>query len=532
MSSESTNPSRSKRSKPSKSSKSTSNTTSNSSQAIFRPRSPTEAPSSVIQQQISAQEQQDPIKLAPIRASIQLPVDPAQQQIASLRVRPSQFHYALLFEELGYLGILDAAWGECQMVRPQHSFVTSSDSSLSELNAWKVAGVPLLSDIPPAILQSLLDSTLSHKICVPAPEHNKVFEHFDRTNLDAFLKVGHAAKISYWVTRQQALTFTPVIYVRIFHGKDGLSPTPKQLRQVLEYLRMYVSGLRANDKVCAEIDNQTRPTTSTEADIAAGRHYYLKGKDTRAEQLLTFIAALSQALDGQVPPGSAAQDLPFARTLKYFGYTKDFARRTREHDTDSSSWLMELFDHVCRLLFRDEARVPVFRFESYVVAYPISYQECQIGHELLCRSGGGYYYTGLGFNIQDAGVRVTSADLSGVPHGVATGMWKACEDARNSNPIWETRLCADFNQFFDKYLAKCNEASGADELQRLDAEELALDQELEKAKVEMSEVLQTLQDQYKQIESIDDEELRESMLREQTSLIESARKRLQDAEST
>lgn len=46
------------------------------------------------------------------------------------------------------------------------------------------------------------------------------------------------------------------------------------------------------------------------------------------------------------------------------------------------------------------------------VAYPIGQDECHLSKELLCGMGNGYYYTALGFNMQDARVSQATSNLS------------------------------------------------------------------------------------------------------------------------
>lgn len=46
-----------------------------------------------------------------------------------------------------------------------------------------------------------------------------------------------------------------------------------------------------------------------------------------------------------------------------------------------------------------------------MVAYPISRGECKLTQELFCRTGNGYHYTTLGFNMADAGVGVDTSKV-------------------------------------------------------------------------------------------------------------------------
>ncbi|KAJ4345024.1 hypothetical protein N0V95_006016 [Ascochyta clinopodiicola] len=208
---------------------------------------------------------------------------------------------------------------------------------------------------------------------------------------------------------------------------------------------------------------------------------------TRVEELWTFSVTLRRVLDDYGPAGSHLDDLPFNGTFKYFGFTAGYADRQKAHDRRRSSWLMALFDAVCRTLLRNPNGVPLFSFKHFVIAYPTSRIECQLGEELFCRIGSSYYYTGLGFNIQHAGVSVHSSSLGELLHLEADDMWNACELARYDNPISDLQTQRDFDMFFEKYTQKCEEASD-----QTDAEYAALVEKGIKLQSELDELRKEL----------------------------------------
>ena len=203
---------------------------------------------------------------------------------------------------------------------------------------------------------------------------------------------------------------------------------------------------------------------------------------------------------------------------------------------------MELFEHVCRYLFRDEDGNHLFKSQSYLVAYPVSYQECQLGEELLCRIGCGYYYTGLGFNIQDAGVGVESSKLANMAVGEAEAVWSTIQEARYENSIWGDQLCSDFEQFNAKYIARCEEMGGPAslELQQLEEENLRLCAERERLlqdQIPLSEtddMVNSLRAQLVEMENdaASEDEGKDVFRRLQTRIVEDAREAATESRHT
>ncbi|OSS48889.1 hypothetical protein B5807_06791 [Epicoccum nigrum] len=446
------------------------NTREDTSDATYRCRDSSAVPS-LSDLSIDSEEIKELTSAEASQAGITLPLHASLLNIARERVECPGWDYALLLEELGYYGLIDTAYQECMTAQQLHPF--KQHNAFCHLYEWKEKGTSILADIPLAVLQALVDGSLPRKVNDPSPEDMDVFYHFDRKNLEQYYKKSDV-DVSYWITRQHDNgNFVPVIYARILHDAKGRSPTPAQLLQVADYLHNYVSGNPLHDSICAEIDNQIKPGTSSEADIRNGRHKFLKGKPDRAQVIVTFATALQTVLrdvDRNV------HNQPWNRNLKYIGYTDNASARSSQHDYQTSSWLMDLFTHVCRLLF-EEKNKPVFQFQSYTLAYLISFSECELAEELLCRIGGGYYYGGLGFNLQNAGLSVQSSKLTSNHFLEAVCQWRALAESRYSNKEWERQGWSDYNTFDAKYQQICEEKDSRVEVEALEKEIEALEAE-------------------------------------------------------
>lgn len=401
---------------------------------------------------ISPKEVQELVSNASKRPRVSLPLPESLVNIAKEKVECPDFDYALLLEELGYYGLIDTAYYECTTAQQKHPFAT--DNTFRHVHEWKYIGTPILADIPLALLQALVNGTLPRKVCHPLPEDPDVRTYFDDRNLEAHAK-DDSVEISHWVTRQHENGGdVPTIYARILHDEQGRSPTPNQLLQVLDFLRKYISGEPAHDKLCTSIDNQVRQQTSSEAEIRTGRHTFLQGKSDRVQTIVTFVNALQNLL-GDVDYNVRHQ--PWGRNLKYIGYTSCFIERTNEQDYKTSSWLMDLFSHVCMHLFREGGH-PVFDFRSYIVAYPINIRESHLAEELLCRISRSYYYGGMGFNLQNGGLGVASSKFAALDVMSVAAIHRTLDEARHEkSQIYEEQLWADYHAFDKKYIQKCKE---------------------------------------------------------------------------
>jgi uncharacterized protein YeeX (DUF496 family) len=359
---------------------------------------------------------------------VTLPLSARIAQTSRESVRPAEHRFDHALEKYRYTAIIDLAFQESN--DNQHPFRVSHH--FKSLSLWRTKGTCLLGDIPLRLLQSLLDGTLDRKVAAEDPELH-----------------GYYTGNSYWMLRQEG-SFAPIHYVRIFGDEHGKPPSPRQLFLVLDDLEKYVSGDPQHDEICAEIDDMSGRSKNEAVDIRAGFHHFFNGIVTRPPILLTFIEAQRQYL---ATIELDQHDEPIPHALQYVGFTINVERRASEHEGGSTSWLTSLFDAVCHRLFQRPEGGPVFKFELYVMTFPINRDECKLGEELLARMCHSYHYTGLGFNIQPAGVSSVDGQLKNLSEAEAESTWRDRVALRDGSPVLGRQISEDL----ETYLPKWNE---------------------------------------------------------------------------
>jgi hypothetical protein len=371
--------------------------------------------------------------------TVRLPISDAIVRKIKGDVILSGHHYDEFLDKYGYMGLIDTAYQVSQnALHPYHN--SREYKGFRSLATWRSIGACLLSDIPLSILQTLLNGTLDAK----------VKSKDDGDDVATEIKGYYTDNFSYWNLRQGG--FAPVHYVRVFTDSAGDPPSHRQLSLALNTLRKYVSGDARYDQICADIDNTTRKNRTDAAAIREGRHHFFEGSVSRVRHLHTFIAAQQAYLDTIAPE---EHDEPIPDPLQYVGFTTNITQRASEHTDGESSWLMTLFDAVCRRLFKRPDGIPTFGFETFVVAFPINRDECHLGEELLCRLCKSYYYNGLGFNIQAGGIGEVASKLNQGSEEAARIKWNECLKFRSESPVFKRQVVDDIQKYKPRWDVYC-----------------------------------------------------------------------------
>jgi hypothetical protein len=386
---------------------------------------------------------------------VQLPISPAIVQGAYGKVTLPEHPFDKTLQHYGYVGVIDTAYQTSQnAVHPYHDGYEFRSQAV-----WRVIGTGLLGDIPLPLLQALLDGTLDAKVKSTDPRYNDLRDHFTDES-------------SYWNVRQQG-DFAPIHYVRMFTDRKGNPPTHRQLCLVLRDLKRYASGDPRHAQTCADIDSMTRKINTDADDIRKGGHHFFKSSLGRVRLLHMFTAA-HEAYLATIPPEDHGKPIP--DPLRYVGFTINIGQRTSAHTYGDSSWLMTLFGAACSRLFKRSDGTPVFRFETFVVAFPINREECRLGEELLCRLCKSYCYNGLGFNIQHGGMSNVAPKLEPYSEEAARAKWNGRLLLRTESPVFKDQVVKEFEHFlprWDLYL-KCHrrgpEEYGQDLIDKADSE--------------------------------------------------------------
>ncbi|RMZ71499.1 hypothetical protein GMOD_00006619 [Pyrenophora seminiperda CCB06] len=421
--------------------------------------------------------------------SIRLPVAQAHNLTAQAKITKRSFDYSSVFMESGYVALIDAAFADFSESR--HPFFKGK-SELQENSFWRLSGAEILADMPRSMLQALLDGSLPQKVENQDQPDNQLREYFDDSKYPDDIKAGctksNPPAINPWVLRSKQDS-VPAFYVRCFIDDIGHAPTPRQLRTAIACMRQYVSGNSDYDNLCVRIDNESRANRSDEDDINQGLHHFLAGSTERVENIITFCTALESVLDDlldvqveqtqdeqpqdQQIQDEQAQNRPVPFMLTYVGYTGNESNRTRQHESGGESHLKSLFESVCRMNFRSPDDVPIFKWETYIIGYPVSPDECKMGEELYCQITQSYYNGGLGFNIAPAGLSTDSTKK------LSQDECKRLLSIRENNVMFVEQLTQEFEEDFLRYgeRVKREIAEQAERRKRLDQEHAQLKEE-------------------------------------------------------
>jgi hypothetical protein len=387
------------------------------------------------------------------RKTTNIPVSNTILEVARREVVHNETDYAAILQQHGYTAVVDAAYGESRKMG--HPFLSdNSNTPYTKLTDWRYNGVQILADTPLVILQSLLDDSLAEKVEGGDPSHHALADYFDQSNYVQFIQRATADStgphVNRWVKRHK-VQFSPSFYVRILANANGQSPTPVQMRKVITRMRQYISGDLGYVDECVAIDNAFRSNRSDATNIRDRQHYFLEGSVQRVQVILTFCEALEDLLQTHAPPGSMAESMPFKYKVKYFGFTTNDSERNKRHDAGRTNWLKALYHSICKAEFHDADNQPEFTWHHYVIGFPVSVDECHLGEEIFCQIGCGYFHTGLGFNIQPAGISIGSAYLTGHTPQNAAQMWKRVLQWREEGPDFPAQLDHDLSTYVPLY---------------------------------------------------------------------------------
>jgi hypothetical protein len=371
-------------------------------QNSYEPEQDTQSPPAKRHKRISARERLGLGRPLP-RAfpNIRLPLEPDQVRIAEEAVRGRNYEYERQFKKHGFAAVIDLAYKDC--MASGHPF--SKKKPFNQLAQWRQHGLPLLASSP----ESLLECFLGEGVAISVSLYEELRDLYDAAEDDP-------SENSVWIQRY-GQAFAPCQYVRELVNKYGEAPTPNEVKEVVQVLRQYVSGDNQYARQNAAVESQSRKVRTTEQDIKDGYHYFLRGDDHRARQILTFCAAVEQRLS-EIDEEDYDVTMPW--TFKYVGYARKAADRFKSYSADQSqSYLTELVRNAFRHVFPDLG----FKIDAHVIYFCTCIEECQLGEELLSRIGQAYLETGTGFGITAAGIAVSSANTSDFNFGQAKQLW-------------------------------------------------------------------------------------------------------------
>ncbi|KAI6839549.1 hypothetical protein KC342_g3418 [Hortaea werneckii] len=211
----------------------------------------------------------------------------------------------------------------------------------------------------------------------------------------------------------------PGMYGNWLVDEDGESPSPTELREMIERVRDYVDE-DGDDFDANEVDGQKTPVVKRK-DSAKGVRKYLSKDDgktitQRVAHINNFCHQLEARLD-LVPISDV--DKPLRAPLCEFGFSINLIKRLKEHKNHvNSNYIMNLFEAVAMSLHGSK-----YAIEQHVI-YIIPWGHlCELAEIFATRIGFGMTGLGSGFSHQLPGRNNSSA------YKVSDEDWEEAEKA-------------------------------------------------------------------------------------------------------
>ncbi|KAH9868131.1 hypothetical protein J1614_007203 [Plenodomus biglobosus] len=377
---------------------------------------------------------------------VQLPLTHDELQAAHNVIKHTPHDYLQIFNDLGYNAIIDAAYDEAEaaghyLARTPGDHEATPRHEYASNEIWRDSCVEMLASCPRNLLESILDGSLPRKIAAETDtELTRLYDkHCDITQQ------------SLWAQRDSTLeSFAPSIYMRAFVNDRGLPPPREHILKIIEFMRQYISGDEEFEQQNAAIDSQS-PGQHNRAEIRAGYRRYL-GSRVHAARIEAFCAAAEANIRDYESDSDSSLSIA-NNPLKYFGFTRSpNARAIRQASPSATNVLSALVMAIGRYAFRKLAGGPVYGMKSFTVCHLACPEECRIGEELFCRIGGGYYYTGRGFNVAPAG-DAALGDIGDMSYRAATEMWFDCLLFRSRLPFYLSQMDHEALVSVPKYIS-------------------------------------------------------------------------------
>ena len=199
----------------------------------------------------------------------------------------------------------------------------------------------------------------------------------------------------------------PSIYLQVLVDQvSGNSPTPNELKEIIQELRTYQDPGSESDDLARSVDGAVKNIGSVSLGRYRPRQYLTTAKmgtSARRQILLDFCRALEERLQG-VPANK--QDQPWGYELAEVGYAKDSRARLDQHrHHESSNWLMNLFESVCFVRYGRQR----FRMEQFVIYFIWAPEQASIAEIIFTRLCNAYANEGGGFTYYRPGIQHASA---------------------------------------------------------------------------------------------------------------------------
>ncbi|KAI7341320.1 hypothetical protein KC315_g184 [Hortaea werneckii] len=361
------------------------------------------------------------------------------------------------------------------------------DARLRYVNAWFVSARSLIHDVVEDELKVGTLTGMDERV-VGGFLYTLIIAH-DPNVLEGLLQGDLPARLRYLPPMEHALQKMkkeakdaaaearklPGIYGNWLVNEDGESPSPTELREMIEKVRDYVDE-DGDDFDANEVDGQKTPVVKRK-DSSHGVRKYLSKDDgktitERVAHIKNFCDQLEARLD-LIPTSDV--DVPLREPLCEFGFSVNLIKRLKDHKNHvNSNYIMNLFEAVAMSLHGSK-----YAIEQHVI-YIIPWGHlCELAEIFATRIGFGMTGLGGGFSHQLPGRNNSSA------YKVSEEDWEEAEKAAGRIVDIEQQ-----KTFYARQL-KNEQESVAAKVKELDEYE-ALVKEREEKRAQSLKVLQPL----------------------------------------
>ncbi|KAM3076247.1 hypothetical protein ACMFMG_006245 [Clarireedia jacksonii] len=250
----------------------------------------------------------------------------------------------------------------------------------------------------------------------------------------------------------------PFIYIHYLTDTRGNSPTPNQVVEILQAAQLYIQGLgNHKDLESRKLARSIDEAMPTDQVLNQGARRYVSGNSQR-NTVEQWIRNTKKRMEFEIRRGKGDEAL--SHPISEVGYAGDLSRLDQHAKHQSSNYIMNLVESICRVKFSAK-----FKNRQYVIFNIKEACDAMFGEIMCTRYAQAYTSHGGGFSHYAAGRSIQSA--SKVPEEYYKGVQ---EELRNDEAFitriqQEVEVIGRRNDVYERMFTSAEDQDGV--LQRL-----------------------------------------------------------------
>lgn len=251
--------------------------------------------------------------------------------------------------------------------------------------------------------------------------------------------------------RHQAANAPSIYSQYLVNESNNESPSPIQLRKVIEAIRLYCTLDEESAHLFAyDVDSIKFSGTALKARSRRGFRKYFEQKSdrfgesvdepssTKRSKTLDFCDALEHRLDGMP---EEQQGEPLTIPLVEIGYTARVEQRLQQHSShQSSNYIMNLVEAISQHLYNSGDLTRLYRMKQFVLYNIWESEQAALAEIFFTHVSHGYTDNGGGFSHYPAGLSNQSANSGN------TAFWKSLEQKMLVNTPYLDNMAEEFER--------------------------------------------------------------------------------------